>query len=248
MATVKSVLDAAALECSIEAPDGWLIATGATHREFIKFLNDTIEEVRKRRDWEEPIGADAVITGPGTVVDDHSQHDLPSNWYRINRDSLAVYERTTTRRRGLPITTSGKWTALKSVGTAGAYRYFRITGYAGNYRIIFFRPLGSNDSITIAYLTDYWVAQSNGTLSNTWQNEDTDILLFDPRMIELGVEWRWLKKKGLPYDDYLAEYEAYLVREANDNRLHRKVVFGESGDEFRAPWDVPVPDFIPPST
>lgn len=247
MATVKQVMDKVARRCSTAAPTSWIGATSDSHLELLDFLEDTLEEVRKRRDWEEPIGADAVITGPGTVVDDHSQHDLPANWYRINRDALAVYERTTTRRRGLPITTSGKWTALKSVGTAGAYRYFRITGSPGSRKIIFFRPLGANDSITIAYLTNYWNATAAGVLQSAWLN-DTDIMLFDPRMIELGIRWRWLQQKGLPYDDILAEFNAYVVREGNDDRVIRKVVFGESGDEFRAPWDVPVPDFIPPSS
>ena len=132
------------------------------------------------------------------------------------------------------------------LGTAGAYRYFRIGGYPGNHTISFFRPLGVGDSITIAYITDLWLADTNGNLLNSWTNEQ-DILLFDDRLVELGVRWRWLQQKGLPYDDYLAEYEAYLVREANDNRNVRKIVIGDSSDEFRAPWQIPIPDFIPSS-
>ena len=247
MATVQSVLNKVARKCSTQPPSSWIGVTSPEHVEIRDFLEDTLEDVRKRRDWEEPIGADAVITGPGTHIDDESIHDLPADWYRVNRDDLAVYERTTTRRRGIPITTSGKWTALKSVGTAGAYRYWRITGRPGSYQIRFFRPLGDNDEITVAYLTDNWIETATGTITSEWNN-DTDILLFDPRMIELGIRYRWLRQKGLPYDSYLSEFEIYLARSGNDNRNVRKIVIGESGDEFRAPWDIPVPDFIPPSS
>lgn len=248
MATVASVMNKVARECSVARPSSWIGVTEDSHEDLVDFLDDTIKELQKRVDWEEPLGADVVIEGSTNISSDTDQstHELPTNFYRINRDDLAVYERTTTRRRGLPITTSGKWTALQSVGTAGAYRYWRITGYPGNYEISFFRPLGTNDRLTIAYMTDYWVASTSGTLSNQWTSDD-DILLFDDRLVQLGVRWRWLRQKGLPYDDYLSEYEAYLSREAGDNRNIRKIVIGETGDEFRAPWDVPVPDFIPPS-
>ncbi len=247
MATVTSVMNKVARKCSVAPPNSWIGATEDNHLDLIDFLDDTIKEVRKRGDWEEPIGADVVIMGDTNTSTDPSQstHPLPANFSRIMRDELAVYERTTTRRRGLPITTSGKWTALQSVGTAGAYRYWRLGGYAGNYTVSFFRPLGPNDRLTLAYITDYWVADVTGTLRNTW-NDATDILLYDDRLIELGVRWRWLQQKGLPYDDYLSEYEAYLARERSDNRNIRTIVMGETGDEFRAPWDVPVPDFIPP--
>lgn len=241
MATVKSVMDKVARQCSVAAPSSWIGASDNGAIELLDFLDDTIKELRKRVEWEEPIGTDVVIEGNGG-----ESYALPNNFYRFMRDELAAYEETTTRRRGLPINTSGKWTALKSVGTAGAYRYFRITGYPGNYNVLFFRPLGENDRITLAYITDRWVASSTGTLMNTWM-ADGDILLMDDRLVQLGVRWRWLQQKGLAYDDYLNEYEAYLMRERNDNRNIRTLVIGDTGDEFRAPWDVPVPDFIPPN-
>jgi hypothetical protein len=241
-------MDKQARAASVLPPTTWQGTQTVTIALLRDFLDDTIKELRERRDWEEPIGDDFIANGPGTIVDEASVIDLPTQWSRPTRDALAVYERTTTRRRGLPITTSGKWTALKSVGTAGAYRYFRITGTPGAFKINFFRPLGTNDKITLSYVTDYWTLDADTSMAKSIWDKDTDTLLYEDRVVELGVRWRWLQHKGLNYDPFLAQYEAYLARDANDSRLERNIVFGENVDDFRAPWDVPVPDFIPPTS
>ena len=70
MARLHSVMDKVARKCSVAPPRNWIGATEPRHVELVDFLDDTIKEIRKRRDWEDPVGADVEITGstPGSVI------------------------------------------------------------------------------------------------------------------------------------------------------------------------------------
>ena len=44
---------------------------------------------------------------------------------------------------------------------------------------------------------------------------DTDYPLIDPEIINLGVQWRFLRQKGLNYQEIRADYETMVIRQAN---------------------------------
>lgn len=249
MATVKQAMDRAARECSVTPPDDWISTTGATYTELLDFLDETVEELLDRIDWPSPIGATSEITGPGTVSSsgNYSTHSLPAAMKRIKRDDWAVWEATNTRRMGVPISTDGQWQYLDTVGSAGAWRYYRTAGDEdAGFTIDFFRALTSSETMNVNYVSKNWLRlASDSSASDTWADA-ADTLLLPRRLIELGVVWRFRQRKGLGYQDKYAEYEIRLSRAANDYRKVRKVTFGGGGDGLH-PMRVPVPDFIPSS-
>lgn len=240
MATVASVMDEAARECSIAPPSSWVSATTLSHVEMRQFLNETADELLERIDWPDPIAQDTVITGDGSEA-----YTLPSDFKRLTRDPLTVYETTTTRRAGIPVASNGAWTHLKDVGSAGGNRYFRTSGdEEAGFAISFWDNPTSGNSITVSYISKNWLKIS-GTAGSEW-TDNAATLLLDKRLVRMGVIWRFRRKKGMPYADRMNEYEAVLARKANDARVIRSVDM-TGGRGMKNPFDVPVPDFIPPA-
>lgn len=241
MATISSMMDHAARRCSIGRVVGWVGSTTDTALEMKDYLNETIEELRERIEMPDPLTVDHQITGTGA-----EEYALPLDFLRLAREELSVYEETSTRRYGVPITSNGAWTHLKQYGTAGGNRYYRLLGDEANgYRIGFYYPLEVDTSVTIVYVSKNWVKSDDALnpLKDVWTSE-TDRLLYPELVVRLGVIWRFREKKGLDYLPAQAEYEMRLSRMINDSRQFKKVNMGRQSLS-RYPMDIPVPDYIP---
>lgn len=238
MATVADMMDEAADECSVTPPSSWATAATLTYRDLKRFLNDTANELLDRVDWPDPIGLDTIITGTGAEA-----YNLPSNFKRLTRDGYAVYETTTVRRPCIPVNTNGQWTWLKQMGSAGGDRYYRTAGdETDGHTISFFQNPATGISITCSYISKNWLKVA-GTPGSKWSNDNATLLL-PKELMQMGVVWRFRRRKGLPFADRLAEYEANLARLANDARGIRKVDM-TGASRMRSPFDIPAPDFIP---
>ena len=241
MTLIVDALNRAGRECSVTQPDSWITATSLAHTELRDdFLMETVDEIADRVDLPSPIGKQQVITGDGS-----EDYALASDFKRLTRDPMSVYETTTTRRAGVPVLTDGAWTHLENIGSAGAYRYYRLQGYDGNFTIGFFANPSTSVSITVSYVSNLWMATAAGTAGVAF-TDATDVLLMPRRVVELGIVWRFRKRKGLQYGDVLAEYESHLERLTTDARAVKVIGFGESGQDYK-PMRVPVPDYIPAS-
>ncbi len=240
MPTVAEVLDDVAEECSVTPPSNWATSTTNDAKSFRRWMRQTADELLRRVDWPDPITTDTVITGTGVET-----YSLPSDFKRLTRDQSAVFETTRTRRACIPIATNGQWTALNEFGSAGGNRYYRLSGdEEDGFSISFFQSLETGASVTVSYVSLNWLDVA-GTPGSEFNNLTATLLL--PReIVEMGVTWRFRRKKGLPFADRLAEYEANIARLANDYR-GLKVVDMSGEPPMRSPFDIPVPDFIPPA-
>lgn len=241
MTTVVEALNRAARECSISVPTTWAGATRLEHVEIRDdFLQQTIDDILDRVDLPSPIGKQTSITGTGA-----ESYSLPSDFRRLARDPLAVYESTTLRRAGTPVTSDGVWTHINTIGSAGTYRYYALEGYPGAYTIKFEQDLGTAQSVTVSYVSNVWTRTAGGVEQTSFVT-DTDVLLIPRRVVELGIVCRFRERKGFDFQNKLREYEFYLSRCANDSRPTREVTFGRQNSEY-LPMRVPVPDYIPNS-
>ena len=202
----------------------------------LDFLGETIDDILNRVDVVGPVSKTATITGTGVET-----YNLPANMARLHRGKYAVYERLRTRRDCVPVPDDGTWEYMKELGTAGAYRFYRLQGYDGAYTIGFYRPLETGVTVVVSYVSTVWIA-SGGTEKTAFTAAEDNCLL--PRkVVEDGIVWRFRRRKGLDYSDVQADYEMQLANLSNDTRTRRTVSFGAV--PIRAPWDVPIPDYIP---
>jgi len=233
MTLVTEALDRIARQCSITAPSSWLTATEDQHVELRDdFMLEAVDDILERLDLPSPIGAQTTIAGDGSAT-----YSLPSDFKRLARDRMAVYD-TTQDRIVHPVTTDGAWTDLTDVGP-GAERFYRLTGYDGAWSITFEDAPSAGTSIVVSYVSKNWLI--NGTAKSDL-TDPADVLLLPRRVIEAGTVWRWRERRGLPYQDKYLEYEALIARLSNDTRGRRVVNLGE---RKAVRWQDNVPNTIP---
>lgn len=238
MTTVVEALNRIARNCSVAPPGSWVTATSTTAVSIRDdFLPETIDDLAKRIDWPAPISQTVTITGDGS-----ESYDLPSNFLRLAHGERAVYEQDTVRRFGIPVTDDGAWTHLKDLGSAASNRYFRLGGYEGAYTIDFYRAPSASDTIIVHYLSTNWMVTSGGVNGDTF-TDDTDILLYPRRPVELGTVMRFRERNGLPLGDVGRKYESWIASASNQRRARGNISFADAPQSH--PMRVPVPDFIP---
>jgi len=237
MTPVSEILDRAARQCSLDET-GWLGNTSLTALQFRDFLEQTISDLQDRLDLVGPMSKDVLINGDGSET-----YPLPADFLRLNRGDFSVLETQRTQRTCQQVTEDGVWRRIKDLGLTGAQRYFRVQGYPGAWTISFLANPGTGEDIAVNYVSTVWLI-NQGAEKSDWTQED-DLCLYPRRLVESGIIWRYRQRKGLFYADARADYEAQLTRYINDSRSYRTINFGPG--PRRGPFDVPVPDFIPPS-
>ncbi|HET7413887.1 MAG TPA: hypothetical protein VFJ18_14620 [Pararhizobium sp.] len=216
MSTIADALTTVALRCAVPLPNSWVASNTRIHVEIKSILAVTIDELLERLDWPEPIRTDYAITGTGVAA-----YDLPDDFKRLAMERGAVYE-TDTLKRCTAVGKQAIWTQLTNAAQAGAVRYYRVTGdEEDGYQIEFYPALTTSDSVSVAYISKNWLTNDEGTKTDVWDSE-TNTLLLPRRAVELGCIWRYRQQKGLPWEDSIAEYEAYLSNKIVGNLSGRK--------------------------
>lgn len=100
-----------------------------------------------------------------------------------------------------------RWQANKSgVTTLGIYDRFQVRADANSNRFYIDPVPTTADEFTFYYVANSWCRAKGGTRQTQWK-ADTDCLLLDDLVYELGVEVRWLKANGRPFQMAEIEYE-----------------------------------------
>lgn len=113
-----------------------------------------------------------------------------------------------------------RWQAQKALGFTGPYSEYRIRGNA-----LRFDPAPTaGHSCYFEYVSKCWCTDSTGATFRTNVANDTDLFLIEDEVVLAGLEWRWLRKKGLSYAEEFASYEALvadlITRDGTKPKLH----------------------------
>jgi len=119
-----------------------------------------------------------------------------------------------------------EWQVIKSgISPVGPRMRFRIM--QGQFYI---NPVGSAstlfiDTIAFEYVSSFWTASAMAPtvgVSNSWQN-DTDVSLISEDLMILSLKWRFLKAKGLDWEqefkDYNTKFDLVKGRNASARNL-----------------------------
>lgn len=162
--------------------------------------------VRERR-WSDLVGEYTFTTADGTAA-----YDLPTDF--IAFANMTQWDRTNRWRMSGP-TPPVVWQWLKSgfVVNATRRRWFMVRG--GQFTI--YPTPTSADTIAFDYYSKNWITrQSTGASASTFAS-DNDTVRIDADLLTLGLKWRFLQAKGMPYEPEYKEYEAIKEEVMADN-------------------------------
>lgn len=176
---------------------------GSSDRRWIEALemaNEAGEELIRRVDWS-ALSASTTLTGTGAQV----AHSLPDDFDRLQRGVTVKHAATGAVR---PLTRH-EWNTLTAV--EGDPRYFLLE----NDTITLWPYLANGDTVKVYYQSNQWVGSETSYMSD---DAEADI---DENLLTMGLVARWRRQKGMPYQDFEAEYEAALQDYAGFDRRAR---------------------------
>lgn len=214
MTLVTAALDRVARECSVQAVSDWITATTDDAVKIRDdFLPQTVDDILERVDLPSPIGAETTITGDGSET-----YSLPSTLKRLKMGRQAVYD-ATNNRWCIPARSESVYAQIKDLGSSDQARYYKLTGYEGNWSISFVPS--PSVAITVHYQSVNWMADSGGTPGSAFA-ATTDVLLLPRELVEAGIVWRFREQSGFDFQGKHAEYERKLAELAGDRKDPRK--------------------------
>lgn len=164
---------------------------GNSAREWIEareFASEAGRELARRVDW-------GVLSEIDTLVGDGTNltFTLPAGFDRLQRGVTVQAGGSIVR----PLTRA-EWNTLTPV--VGSPRYFLLE----DNRITLWPFLANAATATVGYQSANWTA---GGLEYT---ADDQVAYLDEDLLIMCLIVRWRRQKGMPYEDFEAEYEAAL--------------------------------------
>lgn len=95
---------------------------------------------------------------------------------------------------------------LKALNITGPYYSYRWIG--DQLRLTPAPPAGH--TLVFEYVSKFWMT-TNASVAGSRFTADTDIILLPEDIIALGLMWRWLKTKGMPYAEDFDRYEEMVA-------------------------------------
>lgn len=137
-----------------------------------------------------------------TTVASQQEYDLPADFaYFVQRtwwDGSMKWELLG------PITAQEKQVLRYGIIANGPRRKFYISN--GKINIVP-TPEETGETIAFDYFSSYWCESASGTAQARW-NADTDVYLLDEDCFVQGIKWRFLRAKGLSYDQEKLDYDS----------------------------------------
>ena len=224
--TLLTICQDAANEIGVPSPSTVVGSTDTTNIQLLAAANREGKNLVAGYDWQTLIKEEAHTTLAAESQGDMST--IATDFLRFSNDTM--WNRTTDRKYYGPLN-NAQWQRLKASVSSGITNYFRIRGNA----LLFHPAPPAGESVFFEYIGKNWVITSGSTANATSFAADANTTVLDEDLITLGVIWRFLKQKGLPYDNQFQEYRLKLsekqskdgakqiIRMAGPNRLYLPV-------------------------
>lgn len=200
-----------------EIPSSFYDNSNLTARSCVALVSREMKTLERMYRWSALITTHTFTTTDGTAT-----YAMPTDFRAFA--NLSQWDRTNSRALVGPAS-GAEWQWLKGDVTAGATidRWFRIEG-----RNIVIHPTPSVTGDTIAF--DYYskstvIKQLDSSNGVEWTS-DNDTSRLDEELLTVGLKWRFLQAKGLPYEPEYKEYESLIEEARADSGGSRMITLG----------------------
>lgn len=208
-----------------EEPTSIVGSSNSTSKQLFALAKRMNRVLIKERDWVVLQKRHAF-----TTVADQQEYDLPTDFDHIINgtawdvtNSWMLHEATTPQdqeilQSGIVNITTRSWSWIK--GNSLGVKKFRLYPTPGD----------STTDFLYQYLIDTPIQSSGGAFQTGWE-ADTDVPLLDEDLYTLGIKYKFLASKGMPYGEALREYEIYLQQaKGNDGGAQTLFIAGGNYD------------------
>ena len=95
--------------------------------------------------------------------------------------------------------------ANEAFAVAGPYARYFLRG-----KNLYFDVIPAANTGAFEYKSTHWCESEAGAGQSEWK-ADTDVSLLDEEIHTLGIIWRWLRRKGLDYQEEFRAYESRIA-------------------------------------
>ncbi len=236
MATSSSMLTLIHTFClrtGLPAPN---IAAGSQDHQILQLvaiLNEALEDIVDRWDWTD-LQYEATFTTVAAEDQGAVAAIAPNGFLRIFNET--IFNRTLRLPLFGPMRKE-QWQALKALPTTGPFYKYRIL----RGRILF-NPAGVAGQLCAFEYQSSWAvtAQGNTAPNKSTFTADTDVCVFDDKVILAALQWKWLLRKGLDYAEEFRRYEMLGNNAAGRDTPHARVdLSGSSSQMIPGIWVTP---------
>ncbi len=128
------------------------------------------------------------------------------------------------------------WQYYKALNFTGPYPKYRVR----NNQILFNPIPSAGDNCFFEYASKCWCTDSTGATFRQKIASDTDIFIVDSDLVAAGLEWRWLRKKGLSYAEEFASYESLVAQAIIDDKPRARLDMSGGQRPFAAGIVIPI--------
>jgi hypothetical protein len=207
--TLLTICQDAANEIGIPSPSAVIGSVDTTVIQLLAAANREGKNLVSGYDWQVLIKEETHTTiateSQGTMT------AIAADFDRFSNDTM--WNRTTNRKFYGPLNNT-EWQTLKGIVVNGVTNYFRIRG-----NLLLLNPVPTvGQTLVFEYIGKNWVdTTGDGAADAVAYAADSNTTVLDENLVTLGVIWRFLKQKGLPYDNQFQEYQIKLSeRQAKD--------------------------------
>lgn len=179
-----------------------------TARQCVSLTNREGKTLEKELRWQELITEHTFTTVSGTAT-----YVLPTDFRAFG--NMSQWDRTNRWRMTGP-TPSIVWQWLNS-GIAVAATTTRWFALRGNLFTVYPTPSTTGDTLAFDYYSKSWVTKQSDSTNVTEWSADNDTSRIDEDLLTMGLKWRFLQAKGMPYQPEYAEYSSIKDALAEDN-------------------------------
>jgi len=244
-AVVLDVIQRVSRAVGITAPTTAVGSTDEGALQMVELLNQECRALASRHDWSF-MRSEAAFTAVATTSQGTLRDCCGATFYGVKG---IVNDTMWNSTRQLPIygpTSNRRWQARKMLNVAGPYSEYRLSGELnfGDSLLVITPAPTAGDSIHFQYYTKWFVLPSTSSQERVENIEsDADTLVFDQDLLLAGLEWRWLRKKGLSYAEEFASYEALVASAIRNDGSKSRLQIDGPGEQFRAGIVIPLGDW-----
>jgi hypothetical protein len=205
--------------------------------QMVELLNQEGRELSRRADWQA-----LTFEQTFTTVATESQGALTSLITGGHELRKIVNETIFNRTTKLPIygpVSRREWQARQALTLSGPISQYRVRG---NELILNPAP-AAGDTCAFEFVSKCWCSDSTGATFRRNITADTDEVLLDDEVMLAGIEWRWLRKKGLSYAEEFASYEGMVRKLIGDDGTKRRLNMAGDTGGYKPGIVIPIGDW-----